>query len=187
MKGKEFKVYTKTGDDGTTGLVGGTRVKKYDVRLEAYGTVDELNASIGVLRSFHLPDNILKLLIQIQNKLFNIGSRLASDEKGDAFTADLEIKEEHIKVLEFAIDKFEEDLPELTNFILPGGELSVAQCHVSRTICRRAERRILEFAENASVQPEIIKYINRLSDFLFVLARKLTFDKNVDEVSWDKE
>ena len=185
--GKEFKVYTKTGDDGTTGLVGGTRVKKYDARLEAYGTVDELNASIGVLRSFKLSDDILDLLIQIQNKLFNLGSRLASDEKGDAFTAGLKIREEHIKILENAIDKFEEDLPELSNFVLPGGELSVAHCHVARTICRRAERRILEYAENNVVQAETIKYINRLSDFLFVLARKLTFDNNVEEVLWSKD
>lgn len=185
--GKEFKVYTKTGDDGTTGLVGGTRVKKYDTRLEAYGTVDELNASIGVLRSFDLPENISNLLIQIQNKLFNIGSRLASDEKGEAFTANLAITEENIKVLEIAIDKFEVDLPELTHFILPGGELAVAQCHVARTICRRAERRIIEFSEQAIVQTEIIKYINRLSDFLFVLARKVAFDKNVKEAKWQKE
>lgn len=185
--GKEFKVYTKTGDDGTTGLLGGTRVKKFDVRLEAYGTVDELNASIGVLRSFDLSEDELGLLIQIQNKLFNIGSRLASDEKGDVFTEGLKIREEHIKILENAIDKFEEDLPELSNFVLPGGELSVAHCHVARTICRRAERRILEYAENNTVQAETIKYINRLSDFLFVLARKLTFDNNVDEVLWSKD
>lgn len=184
--GKEFKVYTKTGDDGTTGLVGGTRVKKYDARLEAYGTVDELNASIGVLRSFEMSDDVVTLLIQIQNKLFNIGSRLASDEKGEEFTASLKISEEHIKTLEFAIDSFEENLPELSNFVLPGGELSVAQCHVARTICRRAERRILEFAENSKVQAETIKYINRLSDFLFVLARKLTFDNKVEEVHWSK-
>lgn len=184
--GKEFKVYTKTGDDGTTGLVGGTRVKKYDARLEAYGTVDELNASIGVLRSYKLEDDVLTLLIQIQNKLFNIGSRLASDEKGDEFTSGLKIREDHIEVLEIAIDSFEEKLPELSNFVLPGGELSVSQCHVARTICRRAERRILEFAENHEVQSETIKYINRLSDFLFVLARKLTFDNNVEEVLWSK-
>lgn len=184
---KEFKVYTKTGDDGTTGLVGGTRVKKYDARLEAYGTVDELNASIGVLRSCDLPDNISNLLVQIQNKLFNIGSRLASDEKGEAFTAGLIITEEHIKILENAIDKFEESLPELTHFILPGGELVVAHCHVARTVCRRAERRILEFSEIQPVQPETIKYINRLSDFLFVLARKIALDKNVDEVKWTKD
>lgn len=183
---KKFKVYTKTGDDGTTGLVGGTRVKKNDTRLEAYGTVDELNASIGFLRSYELPDDVSILLVQIQNKLFNIGSRLASDEKGEAFTANLAITEENIKVLENAIDGFETQLPEIKNFVLPGGEFSVAQCHVARTVCRRAERRILEFSENNLVQPEAIKYINRLSDFLFVLARKLASDKKVDEVNWVK-
>ncbi len=184
---KEFKVYTKTGDDGTTGLVGGSRVKKYDARLEAYGTVDELNASIGFLRSLELPVDILGLLIQIQNKLFNIGSLLASDEKGEAFTAGLAITEKNIEVLENAIDELEEHLPKLTGFVLPGGELSVAQCHVARTVCRRAERRVVEFADSYPVQSETIKYINRLSDFLFVLARKLAFDKNVDEVDWEKD
>lgn len=184
---KEFKVYTKTGDDGTTGLVGGTRVKKYDIRLDAYGTVDELNAYIGVLRSYELPDNVIQLLKQIQNKLFNIGSRLASDEKGESFTANLVIIEENIKTLEFAIDKFEETLPKLTHFILPGGDLTVAYCHVARTVCRRAERRITELSEQTKVQAEIIKYINRLSDFLFVLARKLAFDKNIAEEIWTKD
>ena len=183
---KQFKVYTKTGDDGTTGLVGGSRVKKYDSRLEAYGTVDELNASIGVLRSLELPADVIELLIQIQNKLFNIGSRLASDEKGEVLTTNLKITEESIKLLENSIDEFEKHLPELTGFVLPGGEISVAQCHVARTICRKAERKIVAFAESYPVQPETIKYVNRLSDFLFVLARKLAFDKNVDEVNWVK-
>ncbi len=181
---KEFKVYTKTGDDGTTGLVGGNRVKKYDPRLEAYGTVDELNACIGVIRSYTIPDEIKTLLIQIQNKLFNIGSRLASDEKGDALTANLAVKQEDIEVLEKEIDSLEENLPELRNFILPGGELSMAQCHMARTVCRRAERRIVEFAEQYPVQSEIVKYLNRLSDFLFVLARKLGNINSVEETAW---
>jgi cob(I)alamin adenosyltransferase len=182
--GKEFKIYTKTGDDGTTGLVGGNRVKKYDPRLEGYGTVDELNSCIGIIRSYDIPEEIKNLLIQIQNKLFNIGSRLASDEKGEAYTANLSIKDEDIKVLEKAIDEFEAGLPELTNFILPGGELSVAQCHMARTICRRAERRIVEFSEETPIQPEIIKYINRLSDFFFVLARKLSDLRGIKESPW---
>lgn len=182
--GKEFKVYTKTGDDGTTGLVGGNRVKKYDLRLECYGTVDELNASVGLIRAYPIDEEIKTLLVQIQNKLFNIGSRLASDEKGDAFTANLAIQQEDIQVLEDAIDGFEETLPELRNFILPGGELSVAQCHMARTICRRAERRIVEFSEDTPVQEEIVKYINRLSDFMFVLARKLSQNNGVQETQW---
>jgi cob(I)alamin adenosyltransferase len=183
--GKEFKVYTKTGDDGTTGLVGGNRVKKYDLRLEAYGTVDELNAAIGIVRSFEMEEDIRLLLIEIQNKLFNIGSRLASDERGNAITANLVVKYDDIEVLERAIDSFEEGLPELRNFILPGGELSMAQCHMARTVCRRAERRIVEFAEQTPVQTEIIKYINRLSDFLFVLARKLGNNNGVEETAWN--
>lgn len=181
---KEFKIYTKTGDDGSTGLVGGSRVKKYDVRLEAYGTVDELNAAIGVIRSNKLPDDVSEILVEIQNKLFNIGSRLASDKKGDEFTKKLSITEKHISFLENAIDEMEKDLPELTHFILPGGDGSAAQCHVARTVCRRAERRILEFAEHEKVQPEILKYINRLSDFLFVLARKLAAISRIGEKPW---
>lgn len=182
--GKELKIYTKTGDDGTTWLVGGSRVKKYDSRLEAYGTVDELNASIGVLRSFNLPESIAVLLILIQNKLFNIGSLLASDEKGEAFTAGLAITEKNIIELENAIDGFEKDLPILTHFVLPGGDAIVAQCHVARTVCRRAERRIIEFSEQNLVQIEIVKYINRLSDLLFVLSRKLGADRSVNETPW---
>jgi cob(I)alamin adenosyltransferase len=182
-----LKIYTKTGDDGTTGLVGGSRVKKYDLRLEAYGTIDELNATIGVLLSSKMPENVIQTLIQIQNKLFNIGSILASDEKGEAFTANLAITEQNIGDLEVAIDDYQNNLPELTQFILPGGDFSAAQCHVARTICRRAERRILEFAETSKVSPGIIIYINRLSDFFFVLSRKLAFDSGVGEVAWKKE
>ena len=184
--GKAFKIYTKTGDDGSTGLVGGTRVKKYNVRLEAYGTVDELNAAIGVILSHGMPDNLGEMLIEIQNKLFNIGSRLASDEKGNAVTEKLSITEKHISFLENAIDEMEKGLPELTHFILPGGDWAAAQCHVARTVCRRAERRILEFADSETVQPEIIKYINRLSDFLFVLARKLSAISGIEEKPWEQ-
>jgi cob(I)alamin adenosyltransferase len=183
----EIKIYTKTGDDGTTGLIGGSRVKKYDSRLEAYGTIDELNASIGVLRSAELSESVVEILSQIQNKLFNIGSLLASDDKGAAFTANLSINQENIKVLEDAIDEYQNQLPELTHFILPGGNFASAQCHVARTVCRRAERRILEFAEHSKVQPEIIIYINRLSDFFFVLSRKLAFDNGIEDVKWKKD
>ena len=181
----EFKIYTKTGDDGTTGLVGGSRVKKYDLRLESYGTIDELNACIGVIRSYEVESDVKALLLKIQNKLFNIGSRLASDEKGKELTEQLIIKNEDIEALEKAIDDYHKTLPELRNFILPGGELSAAQCHMARTVCRRAERRIVEFAEQTPVQPELIKYINRLSDYLFVLARKLGHDKGTSETIWE--
>jgi len=182
---KEIKIYTKTGDDGTTGLVGGNRVKKYDLRLEAYGTIDELNASLGMLRALESDVETGRLLLQIQNKLFNIGSRLASDEKGEEYTKGLVIVEKDIQILEQAIDKMEEELPKLKHFILPGGDPVVAQCHVARTICRRAERRIVEFSEQAKVENELIKFINRLSDFLFVLARFTGFQRGVDETRWE--
>lgn len=185
--GKDLKIYTKTGDDGTTGLVGGSRVKKNDIRLEAYGTVDELNSSLGLLRSYPVPIEVSKILVNIQNKLFNIGSRLASDKRGDEYTKSLSISEGDIQVIENAIDEYENELPELTHFIIPGGEITSAQCHLSRTICRRAERRIIEFAEQENVDKEIIVYFNRLSDFLFVLARKLAFDKNSEEMPWEKD
>lgn len=182
---KKSRIYTKTGDDGTTGLVGGSRVKKYDPRLEAYGTIDELNSALGMLRSLEDEEDIREFLLRIQNKLFNIGSRLASDEKGDAFTASLAIKTEDVGILEQAIDRFDKELPELHHFILPGGDQVVAQCHVSRTICRRAERRIVEFSEQNNVDPELLKYVNRLSDFLFILARYKAFRKGVGETRWE--
>ncbi len=184
MNTKKTKIYTKTGDDGTTGLVGGTRVKKFDLRLEAYGTVDELNASIGVIRSLQISENLKEKLEEVQNRLFNIGARLASDEKGDEFTAGLSVNQSHLQYLEKSIDELEEELPELTRFILPGGDPAAAQCHVARTVCRRAERRILEFALHQPVQQEIVQYMNRLSDFLFVLARKLSADSGVEEKPW---
>ena len=184
---KKNKIYTKTGDDGTTGLLGGTRIKKYDTRLEAYGTVDELNTIIGVILSLDVPLNVQKILKEIQHKLFSIGSILASDEKGKEFIADLAIKKEDVELLEVTIDRWEEDLPGLKNFILPGGVPAAAQCQVARTVCRRAERRILEFSENIEIQSEIIYYMNRLSDLLFVLARKLNFDDGVDELIWKQE
>ncbi len=182
-----MKIYTKTGDDGTTGLVGGSRVKKFDLRLEAYGTIDELNATLGVIGSASLPADVAGLIINIQNKLFNIGSLLASDEKGKSFTAGLSITENDIKTLENAIDNYQEQLPELNSFILPGGDFVTSQCHVARTVCRRAERRILEFAELSEVQSEIVVYINRLSDLLFVLSRKLAAVNKVKEIPWKKD
>jgi cob(I)alamin adenosyltransferase len=181
------KIYTKTGDDGTTGLVGGSRVKKTDIRLEAYGTVDELNATLGVLRSMSIAESDKLLILEIQNKLFNIGSRLASDEKGEAFTANLAITDGNIELLENAIDSFEKELPELNHFILPGGDLASAQCHVARTVCRRAERRVLEFAGKTTTHLNTVKYLNRLSDLLFVLSRKTAKENGVAETAWKKD
>ena len=179
-----MKIYTKTGDNGTTCLIGGNRVKKYDLRLESYGTVDELNAWIGMIRSFKLPENIVEYLTCIQNNLFNIGSLLASDKNGDALTPSPSVTDENIRFLENAIDETGNGLSEITRFLVPGGDLLTSHCHVARTVCRRAERRIVELSELHNIQPQIVKYINRLSDFLFVLARKLNYNSNTEETLW---
>lgn len=179
-----FKIYTKTGDDGTTGLVGGNRVKKSNIRLDAYGTVDELNAYIGLIRSMIADTSVQALLLEVQNKLFVIGSRLASDEKGLQFTRDLYCSGTAIVNLEKAIDQYEEDLPALQNFILPGGSQLVSYCHVARTVCRRAERRVVQLAETTDIEELIVQYLNRLSDYLFVLSRKVAKDQGVEEIAW---
>lgn len=181
---KDFKIYTKTGDDGTTGLVGETRVKKYHIRLEAYGTVDELNSYLGMIHSFEMEDTVKSLIAFIQNKLFTIGVKLASDEKGEKITSHLSISDEDISRLEKSIDLFEENLSELSNFILPVGNQLVGFCHISRTVCRRAERKIIELSEQEFIAPNIIQFVNRLSDLLFILARKFTSDNNLEETAW---
>jgi len=181
---KKNKIYTKTGDDGTTGLFGGSRVKKSDSRLEAYGTIDELNAQIGFIRSFKFKEPVPGLLVFIQEKLFTICAKLASDVKGKQHTDTLGCREADIKTLENAIDQFEQGLPEITRFILPGGGQASASCHVARTICRRAERRVIQLSDNTKVPENIIKFLNRLSDFLFVLARKAASDNNQKETYW---
>ncbi len=179
-----FKIYTKTGDDGTTGLVGGNRVSKSNLRLDAYGTVDELNAYIGLLHSMINDTKIQELLLLVQNKLFVIGSKLASDEKGRAITSSLDCSGKDIHLLEMAIDEYDAELPALTQFILPGGSALVSYCHVARTVCRRAERRVVQLAETTPVEELIVQYLNRLSDYLFVLSRKVAKDQGVKENPW---
>jgi cob(I)alamin adenosyltransferase len=179
-----FKIYTKTGDDGTTGLVGGNRVKKSNLRLDAYGTVDELNSYIGLLRSMITDTSIQHLLLEVQNKLFVIGSKLASDIKGVQLTQSLDCSGTAIENLEKAIDQYEEDLPVLQNFILPGGSQLVSYCHIARTVCRRAERRVVQLAETTEIEKNIVQYLNRLSDYLFVLSRKVAKDQGVEETPW---
>ena len=181
---KEFKIYTKTGDDGTTGLVGGTRVKKYHIRLEAYGTIDEVNAYLGMVHSLADEAQVKGLVTFIQSKLFSIGALLASDEKGQKATNHLSISEEDIRRLEDAIDLFEENLAPLSSFILPVGNQQVSFCHIARTVCRRAERKIIELSEQEKIPKNIIQFVNRLSDLLFVLARKFTADNNLAETEW---
>lgn len=180
-----MKIYTKTGDDGTTGLIGGSRVKKYDIRLEAYGTIDELNAYIGLLRSFsEIKNEQVEHLIKIQNKLFVIGGALATDKNKGELSEKLICSNEDVFFLENLIDNYSENLPELTHFVLPGGHPVIAYCHIARTICRRAERRIVELADEQIIQKSLIQFINRLSDFIFVLSRQITHDLNVNEIPW---
>lgn len=178
-----MKIYTKTGDKGKTSLLGGTRVSKFDLRIEAYGTIDELNAWIGILHS--APENEMRkqLLEQIQNLLFSAGSHLAA-ESDNKFPLPPGPDNEEIEHLEQAMDEMEKVLPQLRNFILPGGNMLVAHCHVARTVCRRAERRLTELAENTTVDPLTLMYLNRLSDYLFMLGRMLAFELHVPEIIW---
>ncbi len=181
-----MKVYTRTGDTGTTSLVGGTRVSKDSARLEAYGTVDELNAHLGLIIASNIPDPQLVLtLTTVQNRLFDIGAALATEE--DSKWQPQPFREENILMLEKKIDLMEEGLTRQNRFILPQG--SKASCHaqVARTVARRAERRIVTLAATTAVDPLIIKYINRLSDYLFVLARYLNHLASVPDTYWEPE
>ncbi|HJW29746.1 MAG TPA: cob(I)yrinic acid a,c-diamide adenosyltransferase [Saprospiraceae bacterium] len=176
------KIYTKTGDDGTTGLFGGARLPKDDIRIEAYGTVDELNAVIGCLRATHQLQEINQLLETIQSRLFTIGANLASDPGKDMITPDL--TDEDITVIEQEIDRMQEKLPVLKHFIIPGGSTSVAMAHLARTVCRRAERRCVTLSHTSVVEHRILLYLNRLSDYFFVLARYLGAQEGVEETKW---
>lgn len=178
-----FKVYTKTGDKGETSILGGTRLPKHHIRIEAYGTVDELNSWIGLIRDQPIDDNSKKVLVEIQDRLFTLGSVLASDPKKNKMKLP-EVKEEDVTLLEKEIDKMDETLPEMKSFVLPGGNTIVSYCHVARCVCRRAERAVLRLSENEEVSAIIIKYLNRLSDYLFVLSRKLAMDTGAEEIPW---
>lgn len=182
-----MKIYTRTGDDGTTGLIGGSRVKKHNIRLESYGTIDELNSYIGVIRSMQTDQHADQILEVIQNKLFVIGANLATDESISLVKKQLPCKKADIELLEKEMDRMNNDLPELRNFILPGGSQAASFCHVARTVCRRAERKIVELAENAEVDANLIKFVNRLSDYLFVLSRKINLDQKTPEILWSPE
>jgi cob(I)alamin adenosyltransferase len=172
------KIYTRTGDDGTTGLGDGSRVRKDDPRVEAYGTVDELNSTIGVLLAIPaLPQDVVECLTEVQHELFDIGGELCIPGHR-IITAD------HVARLEKALDAFNDALPPLKDFILPGGGPAAAACHVARTVARRAERRVWTLIQTADVNPEVAKYLNRLSDLLFVLARVLARHERGAEVLW---
>ena len=179
-----MRVYTKTGDDGTSGLIGGTRVEKYDLHLESYGTVDELNSWIGLIRSQHIDPTTREILLSVQNNLFVIGARLATDLSKVDLSARLPLKEEDITSLETEMDRILDMLPPMEHFVLPGGSKTVSYCHLARTVCRRAERRVCQLAKEVDIPVELIKYLNRLSDYLFVLSRKIAEDEGVGEVQW---
>jgi cob(I)alamin adenosyltransferase len=181
-----MKIYTKTGDEGETGLFAGPRVRKDDVRIEAYGTVDELNATLGLARCEQLPATINDLLSRVQNELFAVGAELATPDPEKHGTA--LVGESHIAALEQAIDGFDAVLPPLKRFILPGGSRGAALLHVARSQCRRAERRVVSLAHSpgASVSPRIIRYLNRLGDYLFVAARWANYEAKAAEIEWEK-
>ncbi len=179
----QMKIYTKTGDKGQTSLLSGNRVSKYNLRLETYGTVDELNSHIGILRSYQFDESIVNFLILTQNKLFTIGSNLALDENKYNITLP-EITDLDIESIEKQIDLMQEQLPPLSKFILPGGHPAVGSAHVCRTVCRRAERRCVQLSEEIEVNEIIIQYLNRLSDYFFVLARYLGKHFDIAEIYW---
>jgi cob(I)alamin adenosyltransferase len=181
MGNRLSKIYTRTGDDGTTGLGDGSRVAKDSVRVEAYGTVDEANSAIGLILAVDvLPENIRKCLVQVQHDLFELGGELC-------IPGHSAVKQEFIDRLESDLDGFNEDLPMLKEFILPGGGPAAAACHLARTIVRRAERRVGTLAGNQDIRPETGKYLNRLSDLLFVIARVLARAESGQEVLWDRD
>ncbi|WMJ75602.1 cob(I)yrinic acid a,c-diamide adenosyltransferase [Cytophagaceae bacterium ABcell3] len=177
-----MKIYTKTGDKGKTSLLGGTRVSKSDARLHAYGTVDELNSWIGLIADLAAQEETAIFLRNIQNTLFVIGSKLAAGPNNKYPLP--ELKKEETTALENEIDRMNEILPELKSFILPGGHSTVSHCHIARSVCRRAERYVAELADTSPGAEPILVYLNRLSDYLFVLARKTAFDLNTPEIPW---
>ena len=183
---KKSLIYTRTGDKGKTSLVGGARVKKTHVRLEAYGTVDELNSQLGLLYTYLTEEGDKKLILWVQHKLFSVGSYLATDQSNTALRIESQIADEDIHRLENAIDEADASLPPLKAFVIPGGSRGSAVCQVCRTVCRRTERRILTMAEEHEVTENVSAFVNRLSDYLFVLARKMNLLVETDEIYWDK-
>jgi len=179
-----MKIYTKTGDKGLTSLIGGTRVPKHHLRIESYGTIDELNSFVGMIRDqIDLSDQQKNVLKEIQDRLFTIGASLAADpEKSKMKIPDLH--DVDIEFLESEIDQMNEVLPELRHFVLPGGSVAVSFCHVARCVCRRAERLTVHLAESSFVDEKVSIYLNRLSDYFFVLARKLCHDHHLPENQW---
>lgn len=178
-----MKIYTKTGDQGVTSLFGGKRVSKAELRIETYGTVDELNSFLGLVRDQEVNQKRQAVLVEIQDRLFTIGSILAT-EPGNEKLKIPSLREEDIQFLENEMDAMDESLPPMRFFVLPGGHQSVSFCHVARTVCRRVERLTISLSTQEHVDPLVIKYLNRLSDYLFVLARKMAAELGIEETPW---
>ncbi len=178
-----MKIYTKTGDKGTTALFGGKRVSKADLRIETYGTVDELNSYVGLVRDQPTNQNRKNILVEIQDRLFTIGSILATEPGNTKVRIPFLIPED-ITVLEKEIDAMDASLPPMKSFVLPGGHQSVSFCHVARTVCRRAERLVIALDAQEKIDALVIQYLNRLSDYLFMLSRKMSAELNAEEMPW---
>ncbi|KJS06589.1 MAG: cob(I)yrinic acid a c-diamide adenosyltransferase [Flavobacteriales bacterium BRH_c54] len=178
-----MKIYTKTGDRGETSLFGGERVPKYHYRIEAYGTVDELNSTIGLIRDQVIDEATFNILLEVQDRLFTLGSNLATDPSNKKVKTP-QLNKSDIELLEKEIDKMNETLPEMRSFVLPGGHPTVSYCHIARCVCRRAERLVVFLSEKEPINEDIIIYLNRLSDYLFVLSRKFTQDFKAKEIPW---
>lgn len=178
-----MKIYTKTGDKGTTALFGGKRVSKADLRIETYGTVDELNSYVGLVRDQPVNQIRKNSLVEIQDRLFTIGSILAT-EPGNTKVKIPSLTQEDVTLLEKEIDEMDASLPPMKSFVLPGGHQSVSFCHVARTVCRRAERLVIALDAQEKIDPVVIQYLNRLSDYLFMLSRKMSAELNAEEMPW---
>ncbi len=188
-----MKIYTKTGDKGTTALFGGTRVPKHHIRIESYGTIDELNSHLGLIRDQEINQQYKDLLIHIQDRLFTVGAILATDPEKAILKNGKErlnipkISDEDIERLEKEMDTMNAELPPMTHFVLPGGHQTVSFCHIARCVCRRAERLTTALNDMEEIEPSALMYLNRLSDYLFVLARKLSYDLQANEIKWIPE
>ena len=180
-RGRLMKIYTKTGDDGNTGLQGNLRISKSHLRIISYGTIDEANAALGIVLANTLDDDITKILTAIQNELFLVGADLSNPNLNDVKNR---VTLEMVERLEQYIDKFESDLPPLTNFILPGGDNTAAQLHYVRTVVRRAETQVVQLSEKDEINSNCIKYLNRLSDLFFVMGRLINKRKDIDDIPW---
>lgn len=178
-----MKIYTKTGDEGSTALFGGKRVSKADPRIDSYGTVDELNSWIGLVRDQEINSNRKTILLEIQDRLFTIGSTLATDPSNKKVKIP-ELADEDVVFLEKEIDSMEAELEPMRSFVLPGGHPSISFVHIARTVCRRAERLVIALHKNEPVDPIALKYLNRLSDYLFVLSRKMALEMGAEESPW---